>query len=89
MNESNVTTKGTVTIPAKFRKQFGIDNAKKVRFNVNHNGELVISPTISMEEFAKRRDIVMAKVNIPDHLKGLSGDALREVAAKAWSSSES
>jgi hypothetical protein len=56
---------------------------------MNSNNELVLSPAITMKEFAKRRDEFMKKVKIPDHLKGLSGDALREASAKAWSSSES
>lgn len=88
MNESIVTSKGTVTIPAYYRKRMGIEPSRRVKFSMNSNDELVLSPAITIEEFAKKRDALLSKVEIPKHLVGLSGDDLREAAAKAWNNSE-
>lgn len=40
--ETTVSDRGMVTIPAEIRRQLGIDAGDKLRWNVNENGELAV-----------------------------------------------
>lgn len=46
MNQATVTQKGQVTIPAEFRRRFGIEPRTKVSF-FEENGELKIKPAVN------------------------------------------
>lgn len=77
-----MTSKGTITIAAPLRKALGLRPGQKMTLSLDHQRQLVVRRGISVEEFEAIRDKMAIK--IPEHLKGLSGDALREAAAKAW-----
>lgn len=40
--ETTVSDRGMVTIPAEIRRQLGIDAGDKLRWNVNENGALAV-----------------------------------------------
>lgn len=82
--ESTITSKGTITITSPIRKALGLKPGQKVRLFINKNKNVEIDTGLAMEEFIKVRDEILKKVKIPKHLKGLSGRALKEAAAKAW-----
>lgn len=79
-----VTSKGTVTIAAPLRKAMGLKTGQKLTVTVNSNNQVVLDAGTNLEAFEASRARITAK--IPDHLKGLAGDSLREAAAKAWTS---
>ncbi len=82
---TKMTSKGTITIAAPLRKALGLKTGQRLSLRLSKTGNIVLDSGTTMEEFEAYRDKVIK--NIPEHLKGLSGDALREAAAKAWTSS--
>jgi AbrB family looped-hinge helix DNA binding protein len=79
---TKVTSKGTVTLAAPIRKALGIKPGQELSMSISREGHIVLDPGTSMAEFIAYRDKVTKK--IPANLRGLSGDALRKAAAKAW-----
>jgi len=79
---TTVTSKGTITIAAPIRKALGLRTGQKVSLSLDENQHVVISSGTSVADFEKLRDELTRK--IPSHKKGLTGEALKEAAAKAW-----
>jgi bifunctional DNA-binding transcriptional regulator/antitoxin component of YhaV-PrlF toxin-antitoxin module len=77
-----ITSKGTITIAAPLRKAMGLRTGQRVKLSVNPNNQIILDSGTDMKAFEALRAEVTKK--IPDHLKGLSGDPLREAAASAW-----
>lgn len=80
--DTTVTSKGTVTIAAPLRRALGLKTGQKLTVALNKDNQIVLDAGTDMETFEATR----AKItkNIPDHLKGLSGDSLRQATSKAW-----
>lgn len=80
--DTTVTSKGTVTIAAPLRKALGLKTGQKLTVALNKENQIVLDAGTDLKSFeATRAEITK---NIPDHLKGLSGDSLRQAATKAW-----
>lgn len=79
---TTVTSKGTVTIAAPLRKALGLKAGQKLTMVLNKDNQIVLDAGTDMKAFEATRARITK--NIPNHLKGLSGDSLRQVAAKAW-----
>ena len=79
---TTVTSKGTVTIAASLRKALGIKAGQKLTTSLNQVGQIVLDSGTDMKTFEAKRAMITKK--IPAHLKGLSGDSLRQAAATAW-----
>ena len=79
---TTVTSKGTVTIAAPLRKVLGLKTGQKLSISLNQNNQIVLDAGTDMKAFEATRAKITKK--IPNHLKGLAGDTLREAAAKAW-----
>lgn len=79
---TTITSKGTITIAAPLRKSMGLQPGQKLTLSVNPSNQIVLDAGTNMKTFEKTRARIAKKV--PNHLKGLGGDSLREAAAKAW-----
>jgi AbrB family looped-hinge helix DNA binding protein len=79
---TTVTSKGTVTIAAPLRKALGIKPGQKLSLDITSDNRLVIDAGTDMNAFQAKRSAITNK--IPEHLKGLSGEALQRAASKAW-----
>jgi len=79
---STITSKGTITIAAPLRKALGFKPGQKVSLTLDKNRQVVIGGGTTVDDFEKLRDEITKK--IPSHKKGLTGQALKEAAAKAW-----
>lgn len=79
---TTVTSKGTVTIAAPLRKALGIKPGQKLSISINENNRLELTAGTDMKAFQTKREAITKK--IPEHLKGLSGEALAKASAKAW-----
>lgn len=79
---STITSKGTITIAAPLRRALGLKSGQKVSLTLDKNRQVVIGGGVNIEEFEKLRSEITKK--IPVHKKGLTGQALKEAAAKAW-----
>ncbi|MEQ1605931.1 MAG: hypothetical protein ABL999_13790 [Pyrinomonadaceae bacterium] len=79
---STITSKGTITIAAPIRKALKLKPGQEVRLSINKNGQVVIDPGTSFDEFEEIRKRVVAK--IPKEKLGLTGKALKEAIAEAW-----
>ena len=79
---TTITSKGTITIDAPLRKALGFKPGQKVSLTLDKNRQVVIGGGVDIEEFEKLRSEITKK--IPAHKKGLTGQALKEAAAKAW-----
>ncbi|CAN5633650.1 hypothetical protein BH23PAT2_BH23PAT2_05510 [soil metagenome] len=79
---STITSKGTITIAAPLRKALGFKAGQKVSLTLDKNRRVVIGGGTSIADFEKLRDDITQK--IPNHMKGLTGQALKEATAKAW-----
>lgn len=79
---TTVTSKGTITIAAPLRKALGLKTGQKLTLALNDDNQIVLDAGTDMKTFEATRARIVK--NIPGHLKGLSGDSLREAAAKAW-----
>lgn len=80
--ETIITSKGTITIASPLRKALGFKTGQKVQLFIDKNRQVVIDGGTSVEEFEALRDNISKK--IPNHKKGLTGQALKDAAAKAW-----
>jgi bifunctional DNA-binding transcriptional regulator/antitoxin component of YhaV-PrlF toxin-antitoxin module len=80
--ETIITSKGTITIAAPLRKAMGLKTGQKIKLSVNPSNQIVLDSGTDMRAFETLRAEVNKK--IPNHLKGLSGDSLREAAASSW-----
>ena len=79
---TTVTSKGTVTIAAPLRRALGLKTGQKLTLALNKDNQIVLDAGTDMKAFEASRARITK--NIPNHLKGLSGDSLRQAAAKAW-----
>ena len=79
---TTVTSKGTITIAAPLRKALGIKAGQKISIDITKDNRLVLDAGTDMKAFQAKRAVISKK--IPDRLKGLSGNSLREASAKAW-----
>ena len=79
---TTVTSKGTITIAAPLRKALGFKPGQKLSLTLDKNRQVVIGGGTSAADFEKIRDDITKK--IPNHKKGLTGQALKEATAKAW-----
>jgi AbrB family looped-hinge helix DNA binding protein len=79
---TRVTSKGTITIAAPLRKALGLKTGQKLTLALNNDNQIVLDTGTDMKTFEATRARITK--NIPNHLKGLSGDSLRQAAAKAW-----
>jgi AbrB family looped-hinge helix DNA binding protein len=79
---TTITSKGTITIAAPLRKALGFKPGQKVSLTLDKNRQVVIGGGTTIADFEKVRDDIIKK--IPSHKKGLTGQALKEAAAKAW-----
>jgi bifunctional DNA-binding transcriptional regulator/antitoxin component of YhaV-PrlF toxin-antitoxin module len=79
---SIITSKGTITIAAPLRKALGFKPGQKVSLTLDKNRQVVIGGGTTVADFEKLRDEITKK--IPSHKRGLTGQALKEAAAKAW-----
>jgi len=79
---TTVTSKGTVTIAAPLRRAMGLKTGQKLTVTLNSNSQVVLDAGTDLKAFEATRASITKK--IPSHPKGLSGDSLREAAAKAW-----
>ena len=79
---TTITSKGTITIAAPLRKALGFKSGQKVNLILNKDRQIIIDQGTDVAEFEKLRDEIARK--IPNHRKGLSGQALKEATAKAW-----
>jgi len=70
---SSVTSKGTITVPAKVRKQLGIKPGMMVTIEVNKKGNAEIMRPVDIEDLRKRT---------AEHLRkmGFTPKKLREMA---------
>ncbi len=80
--KTTITSKGTITIASPIRKALGLKTGQNVKLFVNKRKNVEIDTGISIGEFEKLRDEMLKKVNIPEHLKGLTVRELREIAAE-------
>jgi bifunctional DNA-binding transcriptional regulator/antitoxin component of YhaV-PrlF toxin-antitoxin module len=79
---SIITSKGTITIAAPLRKALGFKPGQKVSLTLDNNRQVVIGGGTTLADFEQLRDTITKK--IPNHKKGLTGQALKEATAKAW-----
>lgn len=79
---TTVTSKGTITIAAPIRKALGLKTGQKLTLALNKDNQIVLDAGTDMKAFEATRERITK--NIPNHLKGLSGESLRQAAAKAW-----
>lgn len=79
---TTVTSKGTVTIAAPLRKALGIKPGQKLSISITKDNRLELNAGTDMKAFQTKREAIAKK--IPEHLKGLSGEALAKASAKAW-----
>lgn len=83
---TTITSKGTITLPARIRKDLGLRTGQKVRVFVNKRNNVEIDAGISIKEFQERRNEMLKKVTLPKRLKGLTARELRDIAAAEASS---
>ncbi|MGC1177414.1 MAG: hypothetical protein WA843_05070 [Candidatus Saccharimonadales bacterium] len=79
---TTVTSKGTVTIAAPLRKAMGLKTGQKLTITLSPSNQIVLDAGTDIKAFEATRAKIVKKV--PNHLKGLAGDSLREAADKAW-----
>ena len=80
--KTTVTSKGTITIAAPLRKALGLKTGQKLTVTLNSNNQVVLDAGTDLKAFEATRASITIK--IPNHLKGLAGDSLRDASAKAW-----
>jgi AbrB family looped-hinge helix DNA binding protein len=81
--KSTVTSKGTITLPSAIRKSLRIKAGQQVTISANGNGEVVINPGTTFEEFEAIRAKIVAK--IPMEKRGLTERALKKAIDHARS----
>lgn len=79
---TTMTSKGTITIAAPLRRALGFKPGQKVSLTLDKDRQVIIGGGTTVADFEKLRDEIAKK--IPSHKKGLTGQALKEAAAKAW-----
>jgi AbrB family looped-hinge helix DNA binding protein len=61
-HESNLTSKGQVTIPKDIRDALGLKPGSKVRFEMNAAGNAVIKAADTAQEYAQREAEIVNRV---------------------------
>ena len=76
MNNTVITSKGTTTIPKKFRDRLGLKEGSVISFGLSESGRLYIDPVISIEELRKKNQQILSRNK--QSLKGYkSGDGFK------------
>lgn len=73
---SSVTSKGTITVPAKVRKQLGIKPGIRVAIEINQKGNAEIIRPVDIEEVRRQNQEFMRK----NKIKPVTDDQI----TKAW-----
>jgi len=79
---TTITSKGTITIAAPLRKALGFKPGQRVHLTLGNNRQVIIDGGTNIAEFEALRDSITKK--IPAHKKGLTGQVLKDAAARAW-----
>jgi AbrB family looped-hinge helix DNA binding protein len=79
---TTITSKGTITIAAPIRKMLGFKPGQRVNLTLDKNRRVTIDGGTDIAEFETLRHSITKK--LPAHSKALSGQTLKEAAAKAW-----
>lgn len=79
---TTLTSKGTITIAAPLRKALGFKPGQKVSLTIDEKRQIIIGGGTTVADFEALRNKILKK--IPNHKKGLTGQALKDAAAKAW-----
>lgn len=79
---TTMTSKGTITIAAHLRKAMGFKPGQKINLTLDENRQIIIGGGTTVADFEELRNKIVKK--IPNHKKGLNGQALKDAAAKAW-----
>jgi bifunctional DNA-binding transcriptional regulator/antitoxin component of YhaV-PrlF toxin-antitoxin module len=62
-----ITSKGTTTIPARYRKRLGLLEGSSVRFSLDAiNNVITIEPVVSLEQLQKRNQAKGANITVED-----------------------
>jgi len=79
---TKMTSKGTITISAPIRKALGFKPGQTIELELDEQNNRVLMDTgMTIERFERIRDEVLSKY--PNRPKGLSMNAMRNMAAKA------
>ena len=79
-----MTSKGTITIAAPIRNALGLKPGQELSLEIDVTGNrVVVDAGVSAEQFEKVRDEILRKY---PKRQPLTGKALRDAIAKAWSS---
>jgi len=82
-DESVMTSKGTITITAPFRKALGLKPGQKVKLRLDRrNNSIVLGASKTLEQVEAMRDEILSRH--PDRPKGLSLKQMRDRASKKW-----
>ena len=73
---STITSKGTITIPSRIRKDLGLKTGHRVEFSIDAGRKIVVEPEMTVEEFEKLREAIVAQ--IPKDKLGLKGRKLEK-----------
>lgn len=79
---TKITSKGTITIAAPIRQALGLKTGQKLSMAIDKDNQIILNGGTDMKAFQRTR-AKMTK-NLPNHLKGISGEPLRQATAKAW-----
>lgn len=79
---TTLTSKGTITIASPLRKSLGLKTGQKLNISLNKDNQLIVDAGVSMQTFVDIRERITSK--IPNHLKGLQGEALKQAKINAW-----
>jgi len=80
---TTITSKGTITIAAPIRKALGLKPGQRINLELDQTTNRVSFETgKTLEQLEKIRDEILSKY--PNRPKGLSLEAMRKRAVKAW-----
>ncbi len=77
-----MTSKGTITIAAHLRKALGFKPGQKISLTIDEKRQIIIGGGTTVADFEELRNKIVKK--LPSHKKALTGQALKDAAAKAW-----
>lgn len=77
--KSTITSKGTITLPAEFRRKLNLKQGQAVDINIENN-KLIINKQLSLTEIQARNSAIIKKNGI----KPLNDEELDLAIDKAW-----